>query len=102
MSLESAAAFYEKLEKDTELTAKLKEMTVPQIEMLVKNELGYNFTREEMQQVIFERNPELSDEELEAIVGGASSEEQLLTAAGIILGTVAAAAVIIGIAAAGA
>jgi predicted ribosomally synthesized peptide with nif11-like leader len=102
MSLESAAAFYEKLEKDTELTAKLKEMTVPQIEMLVKNELGYNFTREEMQQVIFERNPELSDEELEAIVGGASSEEQLITAAGIILGTVAAAAVIIGIAAAGA
>ncbi len=102
MSVESAGAFYERLEKEPELVEKMKGMTAPQIEMLVKNEMGYNFTKEEMQQVIFERNPELSDEELEAIVGGASSEAQILTAVGLVLGTLAAGVVVIGVAAAGA
>jgi len=102
MSVESAAAFYERLETEPELVAKLKEMTASQIETLVKNEMGYDFTKEEMQQVIFERHPELSDEELEAVIGGASSEAQILTATGLILGTLAAGVVIIGIAAAGA
>ena len=32
--------------------------------------LGYDFTKEEMQQVIFEKKPELTDEELERVVGG--------------------------------
>jgi hypothetical protein len=36
----------------------------------VKGELGYDFTLEEMQKVIFERNPQMTDEELEAVVGG--------------------------------
>ena len=72
MSMESAVAFYERVEKDVELQAKLKELnTKENISQYVKNELGYDFTFEEMQKVIFERHPEITDEELEAVVGGA-------------------------------
>ena len=71
MSIESAVAFYERVEKDTALQAKLKELnTKENISQYVKGELGYDFTLEEMQKVIFERNPEITDEELEAVVGG--------------------------------
>ncbi|HPE67454.1 MAG TPA: Nif11-like leader peptide family RiPP precursor [Synergistales bacterium] len=71
MSMESAVAFYERLEKDVELQEKLKELgTKENISQYVKGELGYDFTLEEMQKVIFERNPEMTDEELEAVVGG--------------------------------
>jgi len=69
--MESAVAFYERLEKDAELQKKLKELgTKENISQYVKGELGYDFTLEEMQKVIFERNPEMTDEELEAVVGG--------------------------------
>jgi len=69
--MESAVAFYERLEKDAELQEKLKELgTKENISQYVKGELGYDFTLEEMQKVIFERNPEMTDEELEAVVGG--------------------------------
>jgi len=71
MSMESAVAFYERVEKDVELQAKLKELnTKENISQYVKGELGYDFTFEEMQKVIFERNPEITEEELEAVVGG--------------------------------
>ncbi len=71
MSMESAVAFYERLEKDIELQEKLKELNMPaNIQQYVKGELGYDFTLEEMQKVIFEKNPEMTDEELEGIVGG--------------------------------
>ena len=69
--MESAVSFYERLEKDVELQKKLKELgTKENISQYVKGELGYDFTLEEMQKVIFERNPEMTDEELEAVVGG--------------------------------
>ena len=71
MSLESAAAFYERLEREPELTERIRELNTPdRIESYVKGELGYDFTKEEMQRVIFERNPEMSDEEMEAVTGG--------------------------------
>ena len=71
LSVESATAFYERLEKDLELQEKLKELkTKENIARYVKGELGYEFTLEEMQKVIFEKNPEMTDEELEAVVGG--------------------------------
>ena len=71
MSRESAKAFYERVETDTELQEKLKELnTKENIEPYVKGELGYEFTLEEMQKVIFEKNPEMTEEELEAVVGG--------------------------------
>ncbi len=71
MSMESAVAFYERVEKDAELQQKLKGLgTNESVSQYVKGELGYDFTLEEMQKVIFERNPEMTDEELEAVVGG--------------------------------
>jgi len=71
MPMESAVAFYERLEKDVELQEKLKALgTKENISQYVKGELGYDFTLEEMQKVIFERNPQMTDEELEAVVGG--------------------------------
>ena len=71
MSIESAVAFYERVEKDAGLQEKLKELnTKENIARYVKEELGYEFSLEEMQKVIFERNPEMTDEELEAVVGG--------------------------------
>lgn len=71
MSMEAAVAFYERLEKEPELAERVRELeTSTQVESYVKEELGYDFTRAEMQKVIFEKNPDISDEELEAIVGG--------------------------------
>ena len=71
MSLESAAAFYERVQNDEAFQEQIKTLKDPDvIERYVKDELSYDFTREEMQQVIFERNPEMTDEELEAVVGG--------------------------------
>ncbi len=109
MSMESAVAFYERLEKDVELQEKLKELnTKENISQYVKGELGYDFTLEEMQKVIFERNPEMTDEELEAVVGGNTYD--LLTGVGIglasvgiaVVASVGVAAVVIGGAAAAA
>lgn len=71
MSRESAVAFYEKLEKDLELQKHIHGMkNKEELEKMVRDDLGYSFTREEMQKVILERNPDLSDEELEQVVGG--------------------------------
>lgn len=74
MSIESAVAFYERVEKDTALQAKLKELnTKENISQYVKGELGYDFTLDEMQKVLYERNPRMTDEDLEGVVGGVVS-----------------------------
>ena len=94
MSLESAAAFYERLEREPELTERIRELNTPdRIEPYVKGELGYDFTREEMQQVIFERNPEMTDEEMEAVVGGLDPAS---LAIGGLIGVGAAAGIVVG------
>lgn len=85
MSVESAVAFYERLEKDIELQEKLKLLgTKENIASYVKGELDYDFTLDEMQKVIFERNPEMTDEELEAVMGGVNDEIILGVTTGII------------------
>ena len=87
MSMESAVSFYERLEKDVELQEKLKELgTKENISQYVKGELGYDFTLEEMQKVIFERNPEMTDEELEAVVGGVSDDMLIGISIGVGIG----------------
>eukprot|EP00767_Chilomastix_cuspidata_P008295 gnl/Chilomastix_cuspidata/9464.p1 GENE.gnl/Chilomastix_cuspidata/9464~~gnl/Chilomastix_cuspidata/9464.p1 ORF type:complete len:110 (-),score=1.24 gnl/Chilomastix_cuspidata/9464:332-661(-) len=79
MSQESAKAFYAKLQQDEELSQKIKELkTEEAIKEYVQEELGYEFTPDEMEQVIFEQNPELTDEELEAVVGGADGENGII------------------------
>ena len=50
MSMESAVAFYERMETDVRLQEKLKELnTKEDISQYVKGELSYDFTMEEMQ-----------------------------------------------------
>ena len=71
ISVEAAAAFYDRLGNDLALIGKLKELGERERLLLyVKDELGYDFTREEMRKVLSERNPELSEEELQSVVGG--------------------------------
>ncbi|HPJ26506.1 MAG TPA: Nif11-like leader peptide family RiPP precursor [Synergistaceae bacterium] len=86
MSKESAAAFLERLEGDEVLAERLRGCTMPEAEAFVKEELGYDFTREEMQQAIFEKNPEITDEELEAVVGGMSDDMTYGIAIGVGIG----------------
>jgi predicted ribosomally synthesized peptide with nif11-like leader len=81
MSMESAVAFYERVETDAALQEQIRELGAQErIEQYVKGDLGYDFTREEMQQVIFQRNPELTDEELEAVTGGVGIIELIIVA----------------------
>ena len=71
MSVESAAAFYDRLARDASLQEKLQELgDRERLATYVKDELGYVFTKEEMRKVVFERNPEMTDEDLQAVVGG--------------------------------
>ncbi len=101
MSKESAVAFWERLEGDEVLLGRLQGCSsVIEAEAIVKGELGYDFTKEEMQQVIFERNPELTDEELEAVVGGVSDGMLYAITIGVGIGIVGLAG--LAIAAAGA
>ena len=71
MSQEAAVAFYQRLEMEPELQEKIKAMGTPErVQIYVREELGYAFTKEEMQRVVYERHPEMTDEELEAVTGG--------------------------------
>ena len=64
-----------------ELRKKLRELgSKENVERYVKGELGYDFSLEEMQKVIFERNPEMTDEELEAVTGGVGIIELIIVA----------------------
>lgn len=92
MSRESALAFYERLENDPDLTERLRALAAPEAERLVKEELGYEFTKEEIQHVIFERNPEMTDAELEAVVGSGSASNVIWGIVGALVGAAAAAA----------
>jgi predicted ribosomally synthesized peptide with nif11-like leader len=87
MSIESAAAFYDRLQTDVSLQEQLK-ATGDRVAMeaYVREELGYDFTKEEMQKVIFERNPEMTDEELEAVVGGVSDDMLIGMSIGVGIG----------------
>ena len=100
MSLESAAAFYERVQNDEAFQEQIKTLKDPEvIERYVKDELGYDFTKEEMQRVIFERHPEMTDEEMEAVVGGLDPAS---LAIGGLIGVGAAAGIVVGCAVIGA
>jgi predicted ribosomally synthesized peptide with nif11-like leader len=87
MSIESAAAFYDRLQNDDALQEQLKATgNRVAMEAYVRDELGYDFTKEEMQKVIFERNPEMTDEELEAVVGGVSDDMLIGISIGVSVG----------------
>ena len=64
-----------------ELRKKLRELgSKENVERYVKGELDYDFSLEEMRKVIFERNPEMTDEELEAVTGGVGIIEPIIVA----------------------
>ena len=87
MSIESATAFYDRLQSDVSLQEELKTKgNRDAVEAYVRDELGYDFTKEEMQKVIFERNPEMTDEELEAVVGGVSDDMLIGMSIGVGIG----------------
>lgn len=77
MSHEHALAFYALLEGNEELEQKLQVLgTAEKIGRYVREELGYTFTKEEVEQVFFEKNPEMSDEEMEKVWGGYDTDPQ--------------------------
>ncbi len=83
MSMESAVAFYERVEQDKALQERIRELNTPErIESYVKGELGFEFSRAEMQKVIFQRNPEMTEEELDSVVGGSGLLALVLVIAG--------------------
>jgi len=87
MSIESAVAFYDRLQSDVSLQEQLKSAgDRDRVEAYVRDELGYDFTKEEMQKVIFERHPEMTDEELEAVVGGVSDDMMIGISIGVGIG----------------
>jgi hypothetical protein len=101
--MESAAAFYETLENDTALMERIAKMTPKEAEKLVKEELQYDFTREEMQKVIFQRYPEMTDQELEIVTGGFANEtEAFLVGSAVGMGAVGSVAIFLGAATAAA
>ena len=73
MSMESAVAFYERMEKDVQLQGKLKELgSGEKVRSYLKNELGYDFSEEELRKALSDRNPEMTDGDWEAVTGGAN------------------------------
>jgi len=72
MSMESAVAFYERMGKDVQLQGKLKELgSGEKVRSYLKNELGYDFSEEELRKALSDRNPEMTDGDWEAVTGGA-------------------------------
>ena len=72
MSMESAVAFYERVEKDAELRKKLRVLGSGEtVRSYLKNELGYDFSEEELRKALSDRNPEMTDGDWEAVTGGA-------------------------------
>ncbi len=66
MSLESAKAFMEKLKSDEAFRSKVAACKNPEERLALAKQEGFTFTSEEFQQV----KDQLSEEELETVVGG--------------------------------
>ena len=72
MSMESAVAFYERMEMVFDLHRKFKELGCKErVQPYLKNELVYDFTGEEMLKVVLDKNPEMTDGDLEEVTRGA-------------------------------
>lgn len=71
MSIESAKKFYEVIQKDAGLKAKLEAAAKEERQQILKN-AGYDFTKEEIKEVAA-GNTELSPDDLANISGGNAS-----------------------------
>lgn len=72
MSIESAKKFYEDIQKNDALKAKLEAADKAERPQILKD-AGYDFTKEEIKQVAAS-NTELSADDLENVTGGKGSE----------------------------
>ncbi len=66
MSIESAKAFFEKMKTDEDFRKECSEQSSPEDRMKFAKENGFDFSKEDIEQV----KSELSDEELEGAAGG--------------------------------
>ncbi len=66
MSIESAKAFLEKMKNDEDFRKECGEKSSPEDRMKFVKENGFEFTKEEFEQV----KTQLSDDELSAVAGG--------------------------------
>ncbi len=66
MSIESAKAFVERMNTDDDFRKELDEKSTPEDRMQFVKANGFDFSKEELEQV----KSELSDEELESLSGG--------------------------------
>jgi len=75
MSLESANSFLDKLNEDADFRQQFMEIKSPDGVMVKAKEEGYDFTQEEVQEAMSARPgmPKLSEDQLDAIVGGDAS-----------------------------
>lgn len=72
MSIESAKKFYDQIQKDDALKAKLEAASKEERPQILKD-AGFEFTKEEMKEVAAS-NTELSAEDLENITGGGAAK----------------------------
>lgn len=72
MSIESAKKFYDQIQKDDALKAKLEAASKEERQQILKD-AGFEFTKEEMKEVAAS-NTELSAEDLENITGGGAAK----------------------------
>jgi len=72
MSIESAKKFYDYIQKDDALKAKLEAASKEERPQLLKD-AGFDFTKEEMKEVAAS-NTELSADDLENITGGGAAK----------------------------
>jgi len=70
MSIESANAFIERMKTDEEFAKKIMAETTAESRMELARGEGFDFTAEEMRQ----SSDDLTDEELDAVAGGAHKE----------------------------
>ncbi len=66
MSIESAKAFVDRMKTDEDFSKEVGEKSSPEDRMIFLKESGFDFSKEEFEQV----KPELSDDDLESLSGG--------------------------------
>jgi len=75
MSLAHAEGFIKKIGTDEEVRERIKTLETDEDKKRFAEDLGFSFTAEELEQYLSEKMSEsqLSDEDLEAVAGGASA-----------------------------
>jgi predicted ribosomally synthesized peptide with nif11-like leader len=90
MSIESAKAFWSKVTEDNSFRQKLEALTDDKQRVELARSAGFDFTMDELKQVVSEKvtggraGGELTDEALESVWGGTTTNIVSITAGGIL------------------